>query len=1534
MTSSMLTGDRRWTSGRRGGMTVLGKVAAPKPINLPSQKLENHGLDPSVEIVPKGTLSWGSRSSSSATNAWGSSTQSPNADGGSNSPSYLSGRPSSGGSGTRPSTSGSDRAHELNAWGSNSRPSSASGARTSNQMSHTSLRPRSAETRPGSSQLSRFAEPLSENSVAWGGAVTTENSGMASSKDNGFSLTSGDFPTLGSEKENFNYTTDSQDHGYHGRPGSSSSRVAQDSTGSPLRVDASANSNIKGGTSDSWGRDYPQYGEEGFRPNVEKWQADPQPYLNASIPPQHYDAWHGPPINNHPGGSWYRGPPGGPPYGPPVPPGGFPMEPFPYYHPLANSQPVPPPGTGPRGPLQKNGDLYRPHMPDAYIRPGMPIRPGFYPGPVAYEGYYGPPMGYCNPNERDIPFMGRPAGPSAFNRYPGQNAPDLGNSHARSSGYEPTGKPFVSEQVEPGHPHDTQGPYKVLLKQHDGWEGKDEQQNWEDRLTSNVPYIEKVDKPRMSRWDNDRRTDRKKDDEMVLRRKALGEDAVSQTLDHREGGSSVPIKVKSPKISGNVKFSEDILVKKSENSVSSFPELPGALRDSNLIQKIESLNAKARAADELHDVISISHREEQNNKTQVVNAWANDSETEAASGSAYPEISHGSGIANPASHKVSIASGDKSMESTGMSGMAISRRSTHGMHVRADHRNKGRLNTQDVDGWRKKYPVADSSDGLSASHSENSSNVHLQNQKPLDVAGPYPLGKDEEDSVPPMFDPIDSQAQMTELAKQRMKQRQKEEEERTREQKAKALAKLEELNRRAQTFEASNQNQAHSEPSITHKISVLFQQEVNNADAAQRNSASQVDDGSSDTAQHNTASQVHDSSNYKHKSTGFKQKQKTLDKSTSSPTTEAPKSRIDVVGSFITSQQVVANESASSCDCESSLPDNPDIVAEPPAPQRRKNNRSSKNKHKVDEASSSAALPSVASKETNHLNTSVENLGPSFIQPLTDLKDASRLSEQPSSLVNEEGHGRVNNQWKSQHTRRMSRNSQGNRSVEKFHGDAVVWAPVRTQNRSEIIEEASQKSNVEDVAPLVKSEHQVQNTPRNKRAEMERYIPKPVAKEMAQQGSIQQPVASSVNQTSDETVVKVDSGSQGIESSAPESNFVKVGSVVEFRNGDGKQNKQGKGPGSWRQRGSESTTMQGLQDMPPSRPSRNVQKSVDHSHPQKPEVSLAKEQPMCYDDEWNASDSWITPNSSKSAAPVLEPVVKDQGGTGKGKRHASKGHKGAGSNQNFERKKIYSVDSDKVSSQTAVPEMSQADLPTGSRENRGGVDRSSSHWQPKSQASAYNQRGSRSNGGQNVDTKVGRPDKRDSTPQGGAPLPPQLNKETTEGLAEPHHTQSVSGKSIVKAAPNVVHQEAKRERRIASLKGPFHSSNHGLGRPVEQDPLSNVDIRQDHHPPLGFHKNGNQSSRYRGQDYRGDKSSSGHDNKQQNTSANREWQRPNPHFEYQPVGLQNNSRANITEGSKDGSHNSGSRFREKAQSHSMHGGGTFHERQSGSVRVD
>ena len=36
----------------------LGRISAPKPINLPSQKREHGGLDPNVELVPKGSHTW------------------------------------------------------------------------------------------------------------------------------------------------------------------------------------------------------------------------------------------------------------------------------------------------------------------------------------------------------------------------------------------------------------------------------------------------------------------------------------------------------------------------------------------------------------------------------------------------------------------------------------------------------------------------------------------------------------------------------------------------------------------------------------------------------------------------------------------------------------------------------------------------------------------------------------------------------------------------------------------------------------------------------------------------------------------------------------------------------------------------------------------------------------------------------------------------------------------------------------------------------------------------------------------------------------------------------------------------------------------------------------------------------------------------------------------------------------------------------------------------------------------------------------
>ena len=436
--------------------------------------------------------------------------------------------------------------------------------------------------------------------------------------------------------------------------------------------DVPVNANIKGGTVNSWRRDNLAYNEEGVRSGIEKWQGNSQPYPNAGIPPQPYDAWHGPPVNNPQGCVWFRGPPSGPPFGNPVPPSGFPIEPFPYYRPhmpptgLANPPPGPPPGAGPRG-HHKNGDVYRPHMPDAFIRPGIPMRPGFFPGSMVYEGYYSPPMGYCNSNERDVPFMGMAPGPPVYNRYLNQNAPEPDNSQGRSGGYGNAGEQLTSEQVESGHPPDTAGPYRVLLKHHES-DRKNEPTNWEDSETTNATHVDGRGQPRMTVWENEQRSNYRKNEERDLRTSTRGE-VSSQSSENQVSSSSV-MKAKFPESSGNIKKSDDISARKLDGVASDMLEIsskPSASKDASLIQKIEGLNAKAR------DNSSARIREEQRNKIHASNAPINHVENAVGADVVFPARTHATEIINPAHHEMGAAGAEKNSESLSFSGTATSR---------------------------------------------------------------------------------------------------------------------------------------------------------------------------------------------------------------------------------------------------------------------------------------------------------------------------------------------------------------------------------------------------------------------------------------------------------------------------------------------------------------------------------------------------------------------------------------------------------------------------------------------------------------------------------------------------------------------------------------------------------------------------------------------------------------------------------------------------------------------------------------------
>ncbi|CAI0547413.1 unnamed protein product [Linum tenue] len=1576
MASSALTGERRW-SARRGGMTVLGKVAVPKPINLPSQRLENHGLDPNVEIVPKGTHSWGSRSSSSSSNAWGSSTLSPS-DGGTGSPSYVSGRPSSGG-GTRPSTAGSDRGHEplANAWSSSSRPSSASGPLTSSQTAITASRPRSADTRPGSSQLSRFAEPLSDNSVAWGASGTTEKLGVAPSKKDSFSLTSGDFPTLGSEKETSTKDTDIAEHVFpHDSP--SGGEPVKESTADGVAVD-SGSADLKSDNTNAWRRESSFYQREGVRPNVEQWHADPQPYPNSTIP-QHFDAWHGPPLNNHPGGGvWYRGPPGGPPFAPPVGPGGFPMEAFPYYRPqippgaMANAQAVPPqPSAGPRG-HPKHGDVFGPPIHDAYIRPGMPIRPGFYPAPVPYEGYYGPPMAYNNnANERDIPYMGMPVGPGAYNRYPNQNAHESGNSHGRSSGFgSNNGKGFVSEKVESGHhPRDTQGPYKVLLKQREGWDGKAGEQKWDDNRAANVVHPGNGDHPRKSALDNGWRTDQvKRNDGMETKRVISGRD--SGIVDHKAGASSArPIGTENGVTLNPSDTGLDQISEHGEHGAS-FPKSVSCSRDPSLMKKIEGLNAKARAADGRQDAKSVSSRDEQKNKQKMDSIRSNHHPVnEDVSGFVPPE--------KPASDaSVTTSSFDDQSSGTGKSlgltvasgGTDITRRSTQGMHIKTDHRGKGRSSTQDADSWRRRTQVTELNDGISSVHVSSAVRSHDCTSVEATEKSVSHQGNDRE-SMLQASEPSDTQAQramMRELARQRLKQREKEEEERTREQKAKALAKLEELNRRMPGGEGSSQkleilssttlpneqeellNSAQSpvvvtstgnsvsvsnsvalaptNEGITNRVEisapssneVLPQESKKNSSEAplvmHDPSKSRRQDSGAESVINNARQEYDGSGASKQKRMNYRQKQNSYSEKTSGEkvsltTAESSKSHsTDAMPNPSVPGESNAHEISSNSEASvPSVPVSPNATAESSTAHPRRKIRSTRNKQKLqDAAPPTAVAPSSAlsidtttvleaSNDRVKPKTPESSAAPSSVQLVPDRKGGNsqqHMEQQHPTSPNEDIHIKPSsNQWKSQPFRRMSRNQQANNKMtdSKFHGssDTVVWAPVRSHNiKSEDGAEEGDKKSAASLPPVKSGDLQLQNvTTKNKRAEMERYVPKPVAKEMAQQGNANHSVASPVvvQMPALETIVGSVSIPLGPESSQT-TVTLQFGSIAEAtRNGQGtRQIKPVTVQGSsWHQCSSaESQT---------STSNLSFQKSTESQqqpHNRSDATSSVKRQPSEPIDEW--TDGWTMPEEPDAPIPVSS--FKDQTATARGRRQPQKGLNRVGHNLDSVETKV-SMDSEKAHTRSWQPK-SQSTSATGQRatkpnnnDDQNVVSAEASSWS--------NKRGSSS-------TDV------------GVFVPPPKDKEVAAGRANEVHPSDQEG--------------GRRERKVTSHKGHNNSSS-----PVE--PAAS----DQNYSSSGYRRGGgNQFNRDHHQESRGEWSGTARDNNRQHNvpTANKERaMKQSSHYEYQPVGQQIKSKGNNFEpSSKDVSHASRPRFRERVPNHARRGGGDFHGRQGGSFRV-
>ncbi|KAL5076411.1 hypothetical protein RYX36_015395 [Vicia faba] len=1223
-----------------------------------------------------------------------------------------------------------------------------------------------------------------------------------------------------------------------------------------------------------------------MRHGIEKWQGNLLPYPNAGILPQHFDVWRGAPVNNHQRDIWFRGPPNGPPFATPVAPGGFPIEPFPFYRPqfphtgFANPPQVPPPGSGPRG-QHNNGEVYRPHMPDAYIPPGMPLRPGFFPGPMAYEAYYGPPMGYCNSNERDVPFMGMATGASVYNRNLSHNPPEHGISQGRSGGHGPVVKLLASEQVESSHTPDTR-PYRVLLKQHNELDGKNEPMtNWEDSLTTNASHANERDQSRLPVQENDRRGKM----EMDLKRiSAHSKEASSQTLGNQ---GSISVKnTKSLESAGsfdNISERKMDVVSSNKLGIASRPSAP---KDSTLIQKIEGLNAKAR------DISSTKSKDDRMNKFYTGSKVDN----ETSAGVVSLETTLATEVKNPTVCGVGAFGGEKNLKSSAFSETPTSRQVSHGMQGRHNHR-KSRLDTQDVDGWQKKFGVIDSSSS-SGTQLEASSILVGEHQISVDAyerSGSYSQVRREGISVQTLSDSANSHEQRAitkELSKQQTKQLQVEEE-CTKKQRAKSLVKLEEVNRRTEAVEGSMQKAYAANSPLQNRQEFQFSESAtvlgksgnansfvmpNDNDASQNvmnpnQSATLYQnvncaDATSLQSQNNVAS--------KQRRTGYKQKQNLSD----------PMAYVNV------SSGIATNE------VSSALPMNSISMVESHGNQKKKNNRNKKHKQKVKDISFLPALPTATLKEADLSSSSVDNkpredieLDQGSLQSSSLYKDPNQYSEQKYSEI-EESYGRTNNLLKSQHSRRMPRNMQANRLTEKSHGsDALMWAPVKPPNMG-ILDESSEKSKIEAIVPA-KSEQQVHNL-RNKRAEMERYIPKPIAKEMAQQESSQQ-MGSSISQVpTDECVERVDSGSEGPQITQNTiSGAGIVSSVLESKIGDSRQTRvwKGKSHGSWRQRNS--TESKDVHDMLDgvnhgSKSYQNIQIPMEH---QKVQMSETRGQ-------WNHANDTSKPDVSNN------PENYDSAVSGKGtvrERQLFRRQKGTWVNHDVDQKRR-AGEIRKTETLISSSVHNQPDMNAVLKENRSIGERGSSHWQPKFQAS-NNQRGDK-------------PKKKEFT-HGGS-FPGAIDKDSSFLAAQPP-SQSVSEKSKGREAPTFGNLEVKRDSRNAPLEGHPHSVNQGAVSSSEQAPTS-MNSRNQHRPSSGVRRSGNQSHFGKGREFHEDWNIHAQDNQYH---QNREKQGPpsNFHHQYHSLGPYGDSKSDNSERPKDGYYQAGGRFRERGQTHSRRGGG-------------
>lgn len=812
---------------------------------------------------------------------------------------------------------------------------------------------------------------------------------------------------------------------------------------------------------------------------------------------------------------------------------------------------------------------------------------------------------------------------------------------------------------------------------------------------------------------------------------------------------------------------------------------------------------------------------------------------------------------------------------------------------------------------------------------------------------------------------------MKEIAAQRAKRLQEEEEERTREQKAKALAKLEELNRRSSAQSSKQKlNDAipmcidiqHEQNSgantvlktdatnnevpgvmLAENSEVLIQANDSNpkslhapaefpSDIASHTSDNVTQDpaiyhdpalalmqetNNTVVASQKMGSHIHDTGISKHKHMGYRRRQTISTQKNAgenpiaSGNMENPKNLVEMAVHASISDSLYHNE-------------------DPSVLHKKKYTKNSRNKNKLDEAPMSSTTPSLAHSEA------VIEKGPTDCQkthPPASVAETVSVPAQTSSEISgtqgsrdvmvtsskqewskstEEARARS---WKPQPPRRSARNQQGIKPGDKFHsGEAVVWAPVKQQNKNEQQPEEISQSNMTDASnqSLEKKEHDIQNGMKTKRAEMERYVPKPVAKEMSQQENSRQPSFVKQGVSSDKSG-KPEFDSTSLDGGRPDGLAVgKTEFLADAKNGgENKPNRRGRTQASWRQRNSaeSASAFQSSGEGSGSSGAKVVQNLSDSQ--------LEKQ---FKSDDWDSNNAVPTKSISSLAG------VKDEGITSRQKRQQFKVHRVSGNNHapavNMD---LQTEIDDKSDIRTLAADLNESDLRNASKtENKNsGGEHMRSHWKPKSHANSSKQ-GSRSNGGQRLAFHSGRSDK----------------EFTSKGL-ESNPLQEDANALIQKNGVGEFHEEAIGYMKVTvdPSKQQTHTPNKDVLINSELGP-ENVKTQHEHQVIPAPRQHGQHNGRLiRGQEaaYRG--RDSGQDAGRQNFHRHGDRRKNNSHYEYQPIGPYDNPsdssqwNSHVGEESQEGSRTPGLRFRERDQNHSRHSSQFFRRSSGAAVRV-